>query len=244
MLVRFALPPAIDSPLARLDARWRLAGLLAVVAAAASVRTAGAAALALLAALLLAALARMDWGWYFRRLLLITFLLAAFLVPMPWLSRIGWAEAGLLAGVLLLKALALFTLAAALLVTAPVEVTLKAARGLRIPGLLIQLLLLSHRYVFVLGDELARLRIALRVRGFRNRPNLHSYRTVAAASGTLVVRGHERGERVAAAMRCRGFDGQLRALVAFRTRAGDVVAAAALFAASAGLLGLDWYWRG
>jgi cobalt/nickel transport system permease protein len=241
--VRFALTPARDSPLARIDARWRLAGLLAILAAAAAVRTGGGALLALAAALVLAALARMDWDWYAGRLLLVAAFLAAFVVPVPFLARMGWAEGALLAGVLLLKALALFTLAAVLLVTAPVEVTLKAAHGLRLPGLLTQLLLLSYRYLFVLGDELARLRIALRVRGFRNRPNRHSYRTVAAAAGTLVVRGHERGERIAAAMRCRGFDGRFRALVGFRTRAGDVLATAGMAAASAGLLGLDWYWR-
>ena len=102
-----------------------------------------------------------------------------------------------------------------MLATAPLEVTLKAAHALRVPGLLVQLALLSYRYLFVLGDELARLRVALRVRGYRHRANWHSYRTVGHVAGTLLVRGYERAERVGQAMRCRGFDGRFRSLTEF-----------------------------
>jgi cobalt/nickel transport system permease protein len=140
---------------------------------------------------------------------------------------------------MLVKAVALVSLAAVLLVSAPLDATLKAAHALWLPGLLVQLALLSYRYLFVLGDELARLRVALRVRGFRNRANLHAYRTVAAATGTLLVRGHERAERVAAAMRCRGFDGRFRSLVEFRTRTLDVLAFVVIVAGVVGLCWLD-----
>ena len=65
--------------------------------------------------------------------------------------------------------------------------------------------------------------MALRVRGYRNRANLHSYRTIGAVTGALLVRGWERGERVGHAMRCRGFDGRFRSLSEFRTTAADVL---------------------
>jgi cobalt/nickel transport system permease protein len=90
-----------------------------------------------------------------------------------------------------------------------------------VPGLLVQLAMLTHRYIFVLDAELARLRTALRVRGFRNRPSRHSYRTVGHVAGTLLVRGYERAERVGQAMRCRGFDGRFRSLTEFRTTRAD-----------------------
>ena len=54
-------------------------------------------------------------------------------------------------------------LALVLLATAPLDATLKAAHALHAPGLLVQLTLLSYRYLFLLADELGRLRIALRV---------------------------------------------------------------------------------
>jgi cobalt/nickel transport system permease protein len=41
-------------------------------------------------------------------------------------------------------------------------------------------------------------------------------------TGTLLVRGSDRAERVAQAMRCRGFDGHFRTTTAFRTRPADV----------------------
>jgi cobalt/nickel transport system permease protein len=148
-------------------------------------------------------------------------------------------EAFRLVALFLLKAAALATLAAILLVSAPLDATLKAAHALYVPGLLIQLVLLSYRYLFVLGDELARLRVALRVRGFRNRPNRHSYRTIGQVAGTLLVRGYERAERVSQAMRCRGFDGRFRSLVSFRTRLVDVLALLLVVAAALSVVWLD-----
>ena len=110
------------------------------------------------------------------------------------------------------------------------------------PGLLVHLTLLSYRYVGLLAGELARVRVALRVRGYRNRATRHSYRTVAHVAAGLLVRGHDRAERVGQAMRSRGFDGRFRSLAAFRTTTADVgffftvvVMAAALVA---------WNWTG
>src|SRR5438105_2481234 len=138
--VRFALPPvAPDSPLARLDGRWRLGALLVAVAAAAAVRTLPAALAAGLGALGVALLARVPWRWFAARLAVVGLLVAVFVAPMPLLAGATWQEGWRLAGVALLKALALFTLAAVLLVSAPLEVTLKAAHALWVPGLLIQL---------------------------------------------------------------------------------------------------------
>src|SRR5207249_6912261 len=114
--------------------------------------------------------------------------------------------------------------------------TLKAAHCLRVPGLLVQLFLLTYRYLFLLGEELARLRVALRVRGYRNRPTRHSYRTIGHIAGSLLVRSHERGERVAQAMRCRGYDGMHRSLTDFQTRGADVAFFLLVSACAAGLL--------
>jgi cobalt/nickel transport system permease protein len=102
---------------------------------------------------------------------------------------------------------------------------------------------MTYRYVFLLIDEFARLRIALRVRGFRNRANLHSYRTIGQVAGTLLVRSHERSERVAQAMKSRGFDGEFRTLVDFRTTAGDVLGFAAIVSFAAGLIVWDLFAR-
>jgi cobalt/nickel transport system permease protein len=141
------------------------------------------------------------------------------------------------------KALTVLTLMLVLLASAPLEDTLKAAHALRVPGLLIQLAVMTYRYIFVLFDELARLRVALRVRGYRNRATRHSYRTVGHVAGALLVRGYERAERVGQAMRCRGFTGRFHSLSCFHTRPPDVAVFVVLVTSTATLLAWDVYAR-
>jgi cobalt/nickel transport system permease protein len=251
MTLALSLPPATDSPLGRLDPRWRLAALLGAAVAAAAVRTLPAAAIALAGAWLLALLARLPLRWYLGRLVAVAAVLLLFAAPLPFLLEgpgpswqwgpVHVSSHGLTAAITLLaKALAIITILLVVLIAGPLDATLKAARALHFPGLVVQIALLSYRYVFVLLDELRRLRIALRVRGHRNRPTLHSYRTLSHVTGSLLVRGHERAERVSQAMRCRGFDGRFRSLTAFHTRAADIVASTAILASAAGLLCCDW----
>jgi cobalt/nickel transport system permease protein len=149
-------------------------------------------------------------------------------------------DAGLVvAATLAMKTVALVTLALTLLSSAPLHVTLAASRKLGAPKLLVQLTLLTYRYVFLLLDELSRLRIALRVRGFRNAMTAHAYRTVGQVTGTLLVRGSDRAEHVTQAMRCRGFDGHFHTLIAFRTRPADVLMFVLLVGVAAGLVAWD-----
>jgi cobalt/nickel transport system permease protein len=85
------------------------------------------------------------------------------------------------------------------------------------------------------------LRIALRVRGFRNAMTAHAYRTVGQVTGTLLVRGSDRAEHVAQAMRCRGFDGRFRTLTEFRTRPADVLMFVLTVGVAGGLVAWDLY---
>jgi cobalt/nickel transport system permease protein len=238
-----------DSPLRRLDPRWKLAGLGLAALAAAFVQTVPAALLALAGSLVLVLVSRLPPRWYLARVGAVALVLVPFACLFPLLvGGAGWtlgplrfSSAGFALAVLLgAKAVAVVSLTFVLLASSPLDATLKAAHALRVPGLLVQLGILTYRYLFVLSDELARLRVALRVRGYRNRANLHSYRTVGHVAGTLLVRGHERAERVGQAMRCRGFDGQFRSLASFQTRAVDVVVFALVVAGALGVLVLDW----
>jgi cobalt/nickel transport system permease protein len=249
MTLAFTPPPLTDSPLSRFDPRWKLAALAVAVLAVALLRTLPASACALLAALLLAVLGRLPLHWYLARLGAAALFLAFFALPLPWLLHDeGTTSAALLpfswhgatVGLMLTaKGLTLVTLMLVLLATAPLDATLKAAHALHVPGLLVQLSLLSVRYVYLLADELGRLRLALRVRGYRNRATRHCYRTVGHVTGTLLVRGYERAERVGQAMRCRGFDGRFRSLTAFHTRPVDVLAFLAVTVAAVGVWWLD-----
>jgi len=249
MTLAISPPPCPDSPLRRIDPRWKLAGLVVLTVATASLRHLGPAVVAFGAALLLAALGRLPARWLGARLAIAALFLSPFVISLPFLLRGREASTSLgpllvpyglaVALLLTLKGMAVVTTMLVLLATAPLDATLKAARALHVPGLLVQLGLLTYRYLFVLGSELHRIRVALRVRGYRNRATRHSYRTVGHVAGTLLVRGVERAERVGQAMRCRGFDGRFRSLTPFHTRTRDVAALLLLTGTAACLLTWD-----
>lgn len=250
MTLAFDLPGVPPSPVSRLDPRWKLAALLPAAGIVAALRGLGPALTALAGAWVLAALARLPLRWYLARLTVLSVFLALFVVFLPFTPhadetpwQVGPVEVSphgvRLAGLITVKAVGVVTLVLVLWATAPWEMTLKAAHALRVPGLVVQLVGLTYRYLFLLSEEIGRLRTALRVRGYRNRPNLHSYRTVGHVAGALLVRSSERAERVGQAMRCRGFDGRFRSLVDFRTRPADVLAFLLIAAWAGGLLFWD-----
>lgn len=145
----------------------------------------------------------------------------------------------LFAGVFLLKALTLLLFVSVLLACAPLSAHVMAARRLGMPNLFAHLLTLTWRYVFVLRVEWSRLRLALRVRGFRNCMNRHARQTLGQAIGSILVRGHARAERVGQAMRCRGFNGRFHHLDESPVRTADRVMVAAGLVIAAGLIGWD-----
>ena len=250
MTLAFVLPPSSSSFLSRLDPRWKLASLLIAAALTATLHSLPTTVVALVGALLLAWLGRLPLHWFLQRFRAIALFIALLTLPLPWLltdeagvgsiGSLHFSWRGLEVGCLIAaKAATLATLFLVIEATAPLEVNLKAAHSLRVPGLIVQLSLLTYRYVFVLSDELRRLRIALRVRGYRNRPSRHSYRTAGHLAGTLLVRGYERAERVGQAMRCRGFDGQFRSLTSFKTRPIDVLMFLLITMSAAALIAWD-----
>lgn len=119
------------------------------------------------------------------------------------LSRRGTELAGLVVG----KMLALFNLTWLLLAMTTVPDLVSALAGLGVPRRGVALISLTHRYLHLFQEELARLRLALRVRGFRNRLSRHAWRTAAQATGALLVHGLDRAERVEQAWRLRGYAG-------------------------------------
>jgi cobalt/nickel transport system permease protein len=250
MTLPIAFPVRLGAPLSRIDPRCKLAALVPAGAIVGGLRTVGPAAVALGAALAISALAQVPLRWYAGRIGTLTLLLAVFLALLPLMEDaseqrlqvgpLSLSPRGLnLACVLLLKAVALMTLLLAVATTAPAPVQLKALHALRVPGWFIQLSALTIRYLAVVLDEFTRIRIALRIRGYRQRATLQSLRIVGHVGGSLLVRASERAERVAQAMRCRGFDGRYHALEGFRTRLIDVAFCATVLAIAVGLLAWD-----
>lgn len=97
-----------------------------------------------------------------------------------------------------------------ILLTATTEIP-EIIRGLgllRVPALFTGIATFMIRYLELVADELARVRVAMTSRGYDPRW-LHQARPIAVSAGAMFVRSYERGERVHAAMLARGFDGEM-----------------------------------
>ncbi len=211
MTLGFDLPTLPDSFFRRLDARWKFVALAGASAIVAFFMHFLPALLAFLGGCYLLWLAQLPGDWFRGRLLLLLPLLAGLFLFLPlvlhgegghfYLGPLRISLYGFLVALRVsCKALAILTLMLILVATTPMPELLKAAHWLRIPGFFVQLTALSYRHLLLLLAEMQRLRVALRVRGFRNRPKLQSYRVISQVTGTLLVRSSERAERVSHAM--------------------------------------------
>jgi cobalt/nickel transport system permease protein len=219
---------AIASPVHRLDPRVKAVLTLAFVIAV--VRT-GPADVAKLPAYALAWLgaalaARVPLRFAFRRALTALPFLAFIALFTPFLrgrtplasfaagpiAITLYREPVLLTVTILAKAL-LSVLAVALLVsTTRFHRLIAGLERLLLPRALCLTLVFLHRYLFVLLEEATAMKRARDARHVGRLGLRLGVRSAGAMVGALLVRTLERAERVAAAMRARGFDGEIRTL--------------------------------
>ncbi len=105
------------------------------------------------------------------------------------------------------KAMAVALLMEPLLGTAPLPITLHGLSRLGVPKLFGQMVLLSHRYLYVFQEEAGRMATGMRVRGFQRSSGLSNLRVFGSFLGMLFIRSFERTERVFSAMQARGYHG-------------------------------------
>jgi cobalt/nickel transport system permease protein len=215
----------------RLDPRGKVvvAALFAVLIAAAQTYAAVLAGLAL--ALICLALARLPVKQVGLRLLVVnSFIFFLWLIlPLTYPGDTLWhagpvtvSRQGLIyTGLITLKSNAIIIALIALIATIPVNTLGRALHNLRLPDKLCHLLLFTYRYLYVFEVEFQRLVQAMKIRGFRPRTNLHTYRSYAYLAAMLLVRSFDRAHRVFQAMLCRGFNGKFYSLRTFSWQPGD-----------------------
>lgn len=85
---------------------------------------------------------------------------------------------------------------------------LKGLEKLGLPQIFTLILSFMYRYLFVITDELMRIRRSIEARSGRT----FDYKTIGNVVGTIFLRSYERGERVYLAMLSRGFTGEIKDL--------------------------------
>ncbi|MFB7270625.1 cobalt ECF transporter T component CbiQ [Streptomyces sp. NPDC056244] len=206
------------SPVHELPPHCKLAAVFCFVIVVVSTPREAVWAFALYGVLLaaVAAVARIPVGFLLRRLLIeIPFVafavLMPFVVPGPQVRFLGlslsvpglWGAWNVLAkGTLGVGASVI------LASTTELRSLLLGLQRLRLPSLLVQIASFMIRYGDVITDEMRRMSIARRSRGFEARGVRH-WGVLAKSAGALFIRSYERGERVHLAMVSRGYAGTM-----------------------------------
>ncbi|WP_327435956.1 cobalt ECF transporter T component CbiQ [Streptomyces sp. NBC_01201] len=206
------------TPVHELPPHCKLAAVLCFVVAVVSTPREAVWAFALYAALLaaVAAVARISPGFLLKRLVIevpfVAFaLLMPFVVPGEQTELLGVSVSvpGLWGAWNVLAKGTLGVAASVILAsTTDLRALLLGLQRLRLPPLLVQIASFMIRYGDVISDELRRMSIARRSRGFEASGVRH-WGVLAKTAGALFIRSYERGERVHLAMVSRGYTGTM-----------------------------------
>jgi len=135
-----------------------------------------------------------------------------------------------------LKSNSIILMVITLLGTSQIFTLVHALSHLGVPDKLVHLFFFCFRYVHVIHEEYHRLINAMKIRGFRLKTDMHTYRAYAYLVGMLLVRSFDRSKRILQAMKCRGFKGRFYILHHYQMKSYDYALVGSSIAFSALLL--------
>jgi len=216
----------------KLDPRVKLISALLMSIVIALSKNYNSLILSLLVAVFLVFLCKFKPAVVLKRLLLINFftLLVWLLVPFTTSGKAVFDVFGITATVegfdiamaITLKTNAIVMINMALLTSSSLIDLVHALHHLKFPDKAVYLFSFVVRYLDITWNEYLRLRVAMKVRGFIPKTNIHTYKTYAYLIAMVLVRSVERAERVYQAMLCRGFTGTFYTLDHFHLRKSDL----------------------
>jgi cobalt/nickel transport system permease protein len=210
---------ARDSRYIGFDPRVKLACVIAFIVVLAFLRSLEALFLCAVFAILLAEVSGVPMRHIAENMALASPFIAFAFLTMWWSSGLENAV-GLM--------LRIFTSVLALVVliaSTPFFDTIRAFRWFRMPRLLATLILFTYRFIFVLLDEIGRMRMARRARGFSGGTSLldkNAFTTLSNTIGMVFVRSQARASMMFDALLIRGYDGEVRTLTKLKARARDL----------------------
>lgn len=218
----------LESPIHRLDPRAKIISLAAFIlfVVLTPVRQVEKFPIYFLLLLGLIVVSRLPFGYLFRRSLLVLPFVLVIAMFIPFIRegetiyafRLAGREvtisdegAWVCANIFVKSYLAMLAMLA-LASTTRFPDLLRGLEKLGVPGLIIMILSFLYRYIFVLIDQVMRMRQAAASRNMAVRPRAGRLRVAAGMIGTHFIRTYEKSERIYQAMASRGFDGEVRSL--------------------------------
>ena len=137
-----------------------------------------------------------------------------FTVHIFGLKLVGYREGLLLGTTVLTRIAASVSLLLLLSVTTPIHELGYALIWMRFPKVIVEIMLLTYRYLFVLWDEGLRIRQAQILRmGYPNRRSLDGWKLSLKSTSTLMgmvfIRAYDRAESTFSAMQVRAYNGNM-----------------------------------
>ncbi|MDO9465297.1 MAG: cobalt ECF transporter T component CbiQ [bacterium] len=193
------------------------------------------ASLGLILAIILLFLSRIPFSFVLKHLRWVILSVLFFFIIMPLtvpgqktiiLSVIGVSHEGLrLSSLIALRAISICMIIFPMIGTMEFHKTIKALQRLKFPNKLIQLVMFTYRYIFVLLGELAKMSTAAKARLFKRGTNIHTLKITGNLIGMLFIRAFERTQRMYNAMVSRGYKGSIKTLDEFKLSNNDFLKA-------------------
>ncbi len=206
----------LQSPIHRWEQSSKLVALLTLIFAFAFVQKVNLLPIMILVTLILFFLSRLPWSFLLKRLRYPGVFLASMVLLLPFVAGktvlfsfgfLSVKQEGCIAVMLIAaRFLCILTVSIVLFGTAPFLTSMKALRSLGLPHIIVDMMLLSYRYLEQLAESRHRMQQAMRLRGFQAKAlNRRTLKMLANVAGSLLVRSYEQSQRVYQAMKLRGY---------------------------------------
>lgn len=209
----------LSSSLHRWDPRLKFIGFFILIFAIAFIQNIQLMPFVLLVSIVYFLLSKIPFSFLITRLrypgifLLMVAIIFPFFSGLTVLYQIGFVKIyseGLIAFLLIAsKFVSIMIFAVLLFGTSSVLSTIRALQQLRFPHILVDMLLMTYRYLFEISNDFRKMQLAMRMKNFHaTHLNFHTLNQLAALAGTMLIRSYEKSEKIYKAMILRGYASQ------------------------------------
>ena len=206
----------LQSPMHRWQQKYKLVGLLGLIFAFSFIRSLVLLPIIIGITIIIFAASRLPLSYLISRLRYPGYFILAVVFLLPFVAgdtiiwQWGWLnlrwEGCQETLLIVVRFFCILTVSLVLFGTATILNSIKGLRGLGLPQVILDMTLLTYRYLEELGEMLKTMQRAMRLRGFN--PHLFNYRQIEILTrliGSLIVRSYERSTRIYQAMILRGY---------------------------------------
>ncbi len=206
----------LDSPIHRWKQNYKLVGLLGLIFALAFIRSLILLPIVIIITGVIFFLSRLPFSYLLSRLKYPGWFILAVVFLLPFMVGktvlFEWGELTLklegceTAAIIVVRFFCILTISLVLFGTAPFLSSVKGLRSLGLPPVIVDMTLLSYRYLEEVGEMVNTMERAMKLRGFdKHNFQYRNLQVLARLIGTLLVRSYEKSTRIYQAMILRGY---------------------------------------